>query len=85
MGSGFVTQELSLVLCDKLEGCAGVGGERGSKEGGLCRLRADSRGCMAETNTTLESNYLPIKQKIKRILGWKSIPGYLNEPDRTSF
>ena len=28
MGSGCVMQELSLVLCDKLEGWAGVGGER---------------------------------------------------------
>lgn len=35
----------------------------GVEEGGdVCTLMADSHGCMAETNTTLYSNYPPIKK-----------------------
>ena len=29
-------------------------------------LMADSRCCMAETNTTLQNNYSPIKNKLKK-------------------
>ena len=35
--------------------------------GGICILMADSCCCMAETNTTLESNYPPIKKFFKNI------------------
>ena len=39
------------------------GGMGGREEGGnICILMADSCSCMAETNTTLQSNY-PIKNK----------------------
>ena len=42
------------MLCDNLQGCDGVGGERGVKEGGdMCILIADSLCCTAEMNTTL--------------------------------
>ena len=34
--------------------------------GDTCILMADSCCYMAETNTTLESNYLPIKNKLKK-------------------
>ena len=41
------------------------GGGRGVQEGGdMCIPMADSHGCMAETNTTLSSNYPPIKKII---------------------
>ena len=44
----------------------GWGGGREAQEGGdICILIADSHGCTAESNTTLQSNYLPIKNKFK--------------------
>ena len=36
------------------------------EEGEICMHMADSRCCTAETNTTLESNYPPIKNKLKK-------------------
>ena len=54
------------MLCDNLEGWGGVRSERQVQEGDICILMADSRQCMAETNTTLSSNY-PIKLKKKII------------------
>ena len=45
-----------------------MGEAREAQEGGdVCIVKADSHCCMAETNTTLEGNYPPIKKK-KRIL-----------------
>ena len=36
------------------------------QEGGnVCKHVADSRCCIAETNATLQSNYTPIKNKLK--------------------
>ena len=56
--------EFNLVFCDDLEGWDGVGGGREVQEGGdICDLMADSRHCMAEANTILESNYSPINNK----------------------
>ena len=55
--------ELSSVLCDDQEGWHG-GGEREAQEGGdICILTAHSHCFTGETNTTLESNYTPIKKK----------------------
>ena len=52
------------MFCDDLEGWDGVGGGREVQEGGdICDLMADSRHCMAEANTILESNYSPINNK----------------------
>ena len=48
-------RELSLVLCDDLEGWeGGVGSGREVQEGGtICILMANSLSCTGETNTTL--------------------------------
>ena len=46
------------MLCGHLEGWAGAGGAREVQEGGdICIPVADSRWCMAETNTTMQSNH----------------------------
>ena len=46
-------RELSLELCDNLQGWDGVGGEREVQEGGdMCFHIADSCLCMAETDPT---------------------------------
>ena len=37
------------------------GGEGGSSRDDMCIVMVDSHCCTAETNTTLLSNYLPIK------------------------
>ena len=56
--------ELIPVLCDNLDGWDGVGDGREVQEGGdICTPMADSCCSMAETNTILESNYSPIKNK----------------------
>ena len=48
----------------------GSGDGREAQEGGdVCILKADSWCCTAETNTTLESNYPPIKKK-KDLPSW---------------
>ena len=54
------------MLCDSLE--VWEGGSRG--RGHMYTLMADSR-CMIEINTTLESNYPPIKNKFKKKKGKK--------------
>ena len=46
-------------FCDNLEGWDGVGGEREVQEEPM----ADSCGCMAETNTILQSSPPSIKGK----------------------
>ena len=43
----------------------GAGREVQEKED-MCILMADARCCMAETNTTLYSNYPSIKNKLKK-------------------
>ena len=59
------------MLCDNSavgamgEDRVGVGKE--VQEGGdICILMTDLCCCMAETNTTLYSNYSPIKNKLKK-------------------
>ena len=51
-----------------------MGGRRGGREvqerGDICMHTADSLHCTAETNTTLQSNYTPIKKKRKFSLGY---------------
>ena len=41
----------------------GRGGREAEEGGGVCMHMADSCCCIAETNTTLQSNYSPIKNK----------------------
>ena len=54
------------MLCDNLEGWAGLGGGREVQDGGdICVFRVDSHCYMEETNTILQSNYPPIKNKLK--------------------
>ena len=63
------------MFCDNLEGWDGMGGGRELKEGGeVCVLVADSYWRTAETNTTLESNYPPIKNKLKKEIEPYQIP-----------
>ena len=53
------------VLSDKLEGWNGVGSGKEVQDGGdMCVPVADSCSRMAETNTVLQSNYPPIKNKL---------------------
>ena len=60
-------REFSLGLCDDLKVGDGVEGWRQIQEGGdICVPRDDSCCCMAEISTTLESNYPPIKNKLKK-------------------
>ena len=59
-----MAHELSPGLCDNLEGWDGVGEGREVQEGGDRGIpMADSCWRMAETNTTLQSNYPPIRNK----------------------
>ena len=53
------------MLCDDLNG-QDRGGVRGrlKRKGGICIHIVDSRCCTAEANTTLSSNYPPIKKII---------------------
>ena len=52
-------RELSLVLCDDLEGWHVGWGRREVQEGGdICIHIADSLHCAADTNTTFQSNLL---------------------------
>ena len=51
-------------LCDCLAEWDGVGGGgEVQEEGDVCLPVADSAACMTETNTILQSNYPPIKNK----------------------
>ena len=56
-----------------------MGEAREAQEGGdVCIVKADSHCCMAETNTTLEGNYPPIKKKKKNYAApSSSFPGVL--------
>ena len=55
------------MLCDDLEGWDG-GGRVGQLRGDICLLIADSLCCIVEINTTLQSNYTPIKKrKVARV------------------
>ena len=57
-------RELSLVLCDDREERDAVGARREVQEGGDTGTSvAASCWCMAEANTTLQSDYSPIKNK----------------------
>ena len=58
-----------MVLSDDLEGWGEARGWKQPQEGGdICIHTADSLRCTAETNTTLESNYLSIKTNKQKIL-----------------
>ena len=51
------------MLCDDLEGWNGGVSDRETHEGEDIRTQIDSLRCTEETNTTLRSNYTPIKKK----------------------
>ena len=53
------------VLCENLKGWdVEGGGEQVQERGDACIPMADSCWCTAENNTTLQSNYPPIKNKL---------------------
>ena len=58
------------MLCDDLEGWSG---RRGSEGGDICIHTDDSLCCIAETNTTLQSSYTPIKNNEKKNSFYKSL------------
>ena len=67
MGSCCITQGAQPGVLWHLEGWDGAEGEGELQEGKhVCILMADSRFCVAETNTTLESNYPPVKNELKK-------------------
>ena len=43
-------------------------GRKAQERGDICIIVTDLSCCMAETNTTLESNFPPIKKEAKKIL-----------------
>ena len=53
------------MLCDDLDGWNGGSGREAQEGGDMCTFMADSHCCMAKTNTTLLSNFPPIKYKKK--------------------
>ena len=55
-----IAQELNSVLC------VGLNRKKIQKWGAICICIADSLCCTVETNTTLQSNYTPIKVKINK-------------------
>ena len=58
------------MLCDDLEGWDRKDKREAQEGGDICILTADSLCCTTETNTTLYSNYTPIKiKKKKNLLG----------------
>ena len=57
----------SAQCCDDLGCRQGVGVREVQEDVDLCTPVADSHGCMAETNTTLETSHPPIKNKFKTI------------------
>ena len=50
--------------------CGDLNGKEIQKRGDVCICIVDSLGCTAETNTTLSSNYTPIKINIKNADFW---------------
>ena len=46
--------------------CGNLNGKEVQKRGDICICIADSLCCTVETNTTLQSNYTPIKVKINK-------------------
>ena len=66
MGSCYTIwhRKFSSVLCRDLEGRDGGEGGREAQEGrDVCIHIVDSFNCTAESNTTLQSHYMPIKKK----------------------
>ena len=45
------------------EGVGEAGGREAQDRGDICILTANSHGCTAETSTTLDNNYPPVKKK----------------------
>ena len=74
------------MLCDDLEGWEQEGGSWGRV---ICIFMADSRSCMAETNTIFQGNYPPIKiflkKKKKEILLHLSLLNYFTFYSSTLF
>ena len=57
------------MLCGDLEGWDwGRAGTEGHEGRDMCIHVADSLLCTAETSTTLQSNYIPIKNKDKKFI-----------------
>jgi len=54
------------VFCDDLDGWDGGGGREVQKGEAICMHMADLLHDTAETNTTLKSNYVPIKNKTQK-------------------
>lgn len=54
------------MFCDDLDGRHGGGGREVRKGGDICMHLADLLHSIAETNATLKSNYIPIKNKLKK-------------------
>ena len=62
------------MLCDDLDGWGGEGvGERSKRERtfGIYIYIADSLHCTTDTNTTLSSNFTPIKKREDAIIKFK--------------
>ena len=62
-------RELSLVLCDDLDGWDGSSdGREVQEKGDTCIHTADSLSCTGEANAILQSNYTPIKKQYNKTL-----------------
>ena len=73
MESCCIAQGLSSLLCDDLDGWDG--GEWGGEvkeRGAICIVTANSQSVRTETNTTLQSNYTPIKKEKKKVK-WNAV------------
>ena len=46
--------------------CGDVNRSKSKKRGNVCICMADSLYCAAETNTTLKSNYTPVKSNFQK-------------------
>ena len=71
------------MVCDYLEGWDGMGGGKEVQEGGGIWIdTADLCWCMAETNTILQINYPPNKNKlIKKLRAAEMINIWVNIKD----
>ena len=68
-----------MLYVDK-EGWDGGGGRKTQEGEGICILMPDSPCCTEKSNTTLQSNYPPIKKKIlrgKKILPLQQLEGIM--------